>query len=192
MLPHLQIVKIIHIIGCCRIAVLETPVTQMPRNPHERSERTALAQWLVAARKARGFNQSELAVAAGVDQSTVSKIEAGSPKVSTGMIDRLAEALVPSGLDPDEAAATARRIATAGKRAAFLPDDAGDDGVGSVRETIYDPIIDELDIAAAGHAINADVVEDIRRYVRFRVNEERQGNVRRQPASGPPPEPGQL
>lgn len=141
------------------------------------------ADWLRNARAHRGLTMQVLGELADISHASVSKIESGRANPSRDMVQRLAAALTPDGADERTRASLLRDALYA----------AGFSAPGDLppsRETIYDPLFDELDIASADGVVTEDMVEDIRRYVRFRINEERQGNAKRTRPE-PPPEPGQ-
>lgn len=81
---------------------------------------TAIGEWLYAARSQRGLTQEEVAGAADVDTTYVSKIELGKKKPSRKVITKLANALLPKGADEQ----TVRSLLNAGLAAAgFMPAD---------------------------------------------------------------------
>lgn len=71
---------------------------------------SAVAAQLRAARLAKGWSQAELAKRAGVEQSTVSRLEAGKYDLGRRLLDALADALelelveavVPRASEPGE------------------------------------------------------------------------------------------
>ena len=65
----------------------------MPRNNDDRPGGSSLGRRIRAHRQALGFNQTELANRAGINQGFVSEIERGSRRPGRGSLESLAEAL---------------------------------------------------------------------------------------------------
>ena len=93
----------------------------MPRPSTKPPKRSPFANWLILARRERGWSQTALADAASVSPAAISKIESGGA-FSRDMVERLARALTPDEADEH----VFRSLLNAGIRAAFpRPEDEG-------------------------------------------------------------------
>lgn len=118
----------------CALMPLEYREAYMAKR-NNLEEMPAISQWLFIARRRAGKSQDQVAEAADIDTTYVSKIELGHKTPSKKVIMKLSEALTESGGDER----TARALLNAGLRAAgFASDD---------NEITYDLDPDALSLA---------------------------------------------
>jgi len=118
--------------------------------------RREFSEMLAQLRAERGWSQGRLAQQAGIDPSSVSRLEAGSRTPERETVNRLAEALVLPIVDKD------RLLAAAGFRSAALDD----------------PLISDLAMLLADPALPDDASQDLRAAIRIAIHYGR--NARRQ------------
>jgi transcriptional regulator with XRE-family HTH domain len=116
---------------------------------------TEFGRRLSAYREELGWTKTQLAERAGLDPSSVSRLEGGSRTPEAGTIDLLAEAMKLTPLERE------RLLASAGFRS----------------EAWDDPLIVELIELTLDPAVPRDVVADVRTLIRVAVEHGRRGRA---------------